>query len=94
MAELPEVETLRRQLERDVVGRKVKSVDVSDTKAIPRHATKKLFDAGHSSPVSVSRNSSRIFFCFEFSLVGVSTSTLATRSPRPRALSTLMPIPR
>ena len=45
MAELPEVETLRRQLERDVVGRKVKSVDVSDTKLIPRHANKKQFAA-------------------------------------------------
>jgi len=43
MAELPEVETLRRQLERDVVGRKVKSVDVSDTKLIPRHPNKKQF---------------------------------------------------
>jgi formamidopyrimidine-DNA glycosylase len=43
MAELPEVETLRRQLERDVVGRKVKSVDVNDTKVIPRHSTKKQF---------------------------------------------------
>jgi formamidopyrimidine-DNA glycosylase len=43
MAELPEVETLRRQLERDVVGRKVKSVDVNDTKVIPRHANKKHF---------------------------------------------------
>ena len=45
MAELPEVETLRRQLERDVVGRKVKSVDVLDTKVIPRHSTKKQFAA-------------------------------------------------
>lgn len=43
MAELPEVETLRRQLERDVVGRKIKSVDVHDTKVIPRHSTKKQF---------------------------------------------------
>ena len=43
MAELPEVETTRRQLEREVVGRKVKTVDVHDTKAIPRHGTKKQF---------------------------------------------------
>lgn len=43
MAELPEVETLRRQLERDVVGRKIKSVDVHDTKVIPRHGTRKQF---------------------------------------------------
>jgi formamidopyrimidine-DNA glycosylase len=43
MAELPEVETIRRQLEREVVGRKVKAVDVHDTKAIPRHKSKKAF---------------------------------------------------
>ena len=43
MAELPEVETIRRQLERDVVGRKVKAVEVHDTMAIPRHSNKKQF---------------------------------------------------
>ena len=43
MAELPEVETIRRQLEREVVGRKVKTVDVHDTKAIGRHGSKKEF---------------------------------------------------
>ena len=43
MAELPEVETIRRQLEREVVGRKIKSVEVNDTKAIPRHSSKKEF---------------------------------------------------
>lgn len=45
MAELPEVETIRRQLEREVVGRKVKTVEVHDTKVIPRHSTKKQFAA-------------------------------------------------
>lgn len=43
MAELPEIETLRRQLEREVVGRKVKTVEVHDAKAIPRHGKKKSF---------------------------------------------------
>lgn len=43
MAELPEVETTRRQLEREVVGRKVKSVDVHDTKIVKRHSSKKQF---------------------------------------------------
>ena len=43
MAELPEVETIRRQLEREVVGRKIKSVEVHDTKAIPRQGSKKEF---------------------------------------------------
>lgn len=43
MPELPEIETTRRQLEREVVGRKVKSVDVPNAKAIPRHSSKKQF---------------------------------------------------
>jgi len=50
--------------------------------------------AGHSSPVSVARNSSSNFFCLELILVGVSTSIRATRSPRPRPLRTLIPAPR
>lgn len=45
MAELPEVETLRRQLERDVVGRKVKTVEILDNKAVRRHSNKKDFVA-------------------------------------------------
>lgn len=43
MLELPEIETLRRDLERDAVGRKVKAVDVKILKAMPRHRTKKSF---------------------------------------------------
>ena len=43
MAELPEVETIRRQLEREVVGRKVKTTEVHDTKAIGRHSSKKQY---------------------------------------------------
>lgn len=43
MAELPEIETIRRQLEREVVGRKVKTVEVHDTKAVKRHTNKKQF---------------------------------------------------
>jgi formamidopyrimidine-DNA glycosylase len=39
--ELPEIETLRRDLEREVTGRKVKSVEVKALKSLPRHRTKK-----------------------------------------------------
>ena len=39
MPELPEVETLRRDLERTVVGRRVASVDVTGLRSIRRHAT-------------------------------------------------------
>ncbi len=45
MAELPEVETLRRELERDIGGKRIKTVDVPGNGAIPRHSTKKQFIA-------------------------------------------------
>ncbi len=41
--ELPEIETLRRDLERDIVGRKVKTVDVKGLKSLEGHKTKKSF---------------------------------------------------
>lgn len=41
MPELPEVETVRRELEREAVGRKVKSVEVNGMRSIRRHGRKK-----------------------------------------------------
>ena len=43
MPELPEVETLRRDLEREVVGRKVKGVDVKAARAVRRHRNRAEF---------------------------------------------------
>jgi len=43
MPELPEVEVMRRDLEREIVGKKVKAVDVTGTRAIRRHKNKKQF---------------------------------------------------
>ena len=43
MPELPEVETIRRELERDVVGLKIKGVEVNDLRAIRRHGKKAPF---------------------------------------------------
>jgi formamidopyrimidine-DNA glycosylase len=43
MPELPEVETIRRDLERDVVGKRIKTVTVTGARSIRRHANKKLF---------------------------------------------------
>lgn len=43
MPELPEVEVIRRELERDVVGRKIKKVEVPGMRAIRRHPNKKHF---------------------------------------------------
>ncbi|MEZ5208915.1 MAG: bifunctional DNA-formamidopyrimidine glycosylase/DNA-(apurinic or apyrimidinic site) lyase [Acidimicrobiales bacterium] len=43
MPELPEVETIRRELERDIVGKKIKTVDVTNNRSIRRHANRKQF---------------------------------------------------
>jgi formamidopyrimidine-DNA glycosylase len=43
MPELPEVETIRRQLDKEVVGKRVKTVEVSGMRSIRRHSTKKQF---------------------------------------------------
>ena len=45
MPELPEVETIRRGLEREVVGKRIKAVDVTGTRSVRRHKTKKEFIA-------------------------------------------------
>lgn len=43
MPELPEIETLRRGLEREMVGRRVKSVDVPAAGAVQRNGTPRAF---------------------------------------------------
>ncbi len=43
MPELPEVETIRRDLEKEVVGKRIKTVEVTGLRSIRRHTTKKQF---------------------------------------------------
>ena len=43
MPELPELETIRKQLDKEVVGRRVKSVDATSMAALERHSNKKHF---------------------------------------------------
>ena len=43
MPELPEVEVVRRDLEKEVVGKKVKAVDVDGMRAVRRHHNRKQF---------------------------------------------------
>jgi len=43
MPELPEVETIRRELERDVVGLRIKDVEVNDLRSIRRHGKRAPF---------------------------------------------------
>ena len=43
MPELPEVETIRRDLEKEVVGKRIKTVEVTGMRSIRRHPNKKHF---------------------------------------------------
>lgn len=43
MPELPEVETLRRDLDKELIGRRIKTVEVAGMRAIRRHPNKKHF---------------------------------------------------
>ena len=45
MPELPEVETLRQDLSREVVGRKIKAVSVANGRSVRRHPSAKHFRA-------------------------------------------------
>ena len=45
MPELPEVETIRRELDREVVGKRIKSVDIHGLRSIRRHGTKRQFSS-------------------------------------------------
>ncbi len=45
MPELPEVETIRRELEKEVVGKRIKTVAVTGARSIRRHTNKKQFIA-------------------------------------------------
>lgn len=45
MPELPEVEVVKRDLEREVVGRRVKSVEVNGARSVRRHRNRKEFVA-------------------------------------------------
>ena len=45
MPELPEVETIRRELDREVVGKRIKSVDATGDRTIRRHKSPKEFSA-------------------------------------------------
>jgi formamidopyrimidine-DNA glycosylase len=44
--ELPEVETIRRDLEKEIVGRRIKSVEVKGKRSVRRHKTPTEFRAG------------------------------------------------
>jgi formamidopyrimidine-DNA glycosylase len=45
MPELPEVETIRRDLEKEAAGKRIKTVEVTGMRSIRRHANKKQFAA-------------------------------------------------
>jgi formamidopyrimidine-DNA glycosylase len=45
MPELPELETIRRGLDKEAAGKRIKSADLTGTRLISRHGTKKAFQA-------------------------------------------------
>jgi formamidopyrimidine-DNA glycosylase len=45
MAELPELETIRRELEKEAVGKRFKSPEVTGTKVVRHHGNKKAFQS-------------------------------------------------
>ena len=45
MFELPEIETVRRELDRDVVGKKVKAVEAMSMKVLKRYKSRKAFSS-------------------------------------------------
>ena len=63
MVELPEVEVLRRDLEREVVGKKVKAVDVKTMAALAHYKNRKAFSSllEGTKFCSVARKGVRVF---------------------------------
>ena len=56
MPELPEVEVVRRDLEREIVGKRVKAVDADGMRSIRRHHNRKQFATGSSARRSPGSN--------------------------------------
>jgi formamidopyrimidine-DNA glycosylase len=67
MPELPELETLRRGLEREAVGRRVKSADVPVAKAVHRNGSRKAFQTRVEGAKikSIDRRSSLLVFTLD-----------------------------
>ncbi len=67
MPELPELETLRRGLEREAVGRRVKSAEVPVAKAVQRNGSRKAFQARVEGTKikSIDRRSSLLVFTLD-----------------------------
>ena len=53
MPELPEVETVRRDLDKEVVGKRIKTVEVTGMRSVRRHPNKKHFIASSRATSSL-----------------------------------------
>jgi formamidopyrimidine-DNA glycosylase len=92
MPELPEVEVLRRDLEKEVVGKKIKTVEVAGLRSIRRHKQKKEFIValeGHKI-VSVARRGKYLVLRLDGSEalivhLGMSGQLLRAKSARDKA---------
>jgi len=89
MPELPEVETVRASLARDIIGKKVKAVSVTNGRLVRRHKTAKDFRAmieGHSIR-SVQRLGKNLVFALENGThlvihLGMSGQLLRAKGPK------------
>jgi formamidopyrimidine-DNA glycosylase len=92
MPELPEVEVLRRDLEKEIVGKKIKTVEVAGLRSIRRHKQKKDFIGaleGHKF-VSVARRGKYLVLRLDGSEalivhLGMSGQLLKAKSARDKA---------
>jgi formamidopyrimidine-DNA glycosylase len=92
MPELPEVETLRRDLDREVVGRRIKLVEVSGMRSIRRHPNKKHFASKLESKkiTAIERRGKYLLFRLDSGDIlvvhlGMSGQLLRTKSAREKA---------
>ena len=89
MPELPEVETIRRDLDKEVVGRRIKTVEVKGKRSIRRHKSGPEFRAGSrasgwrrcAGPASTSSSASTATTC-SWSTSGMSGQLLRAKGPK------------
>ena len=96
MPELPEIETIRRGLERETVGRRVKSVEVPVAKAVHRNGSRKAFQARlEGAKISRASTGAARCWCSRSTAASCWWSTSAppasSCAPRPRTRSPRTP---
>ena len=89
MIELPEVETIRRDLDRDCVGRKVKNIEVRIARIAGGTSIKPLIEKSFDQEKVVSVRRIGMLICIDFSMYSLSvvcavhsSKVMITSAPR------------